>query len=44
MEVHDSELAQVASDHLPLKATIDIPSALKEMRGMEEIVLSEIDA
>jgi len=44
MEVHDSELAQVASDHLPLKATIDIPAALKEMRGKEEIVLTEASA
>ena len=45
MEVHDSELAQVASDHLPLKATIDIPSALKEMRGTEDgLVLTEVDA
>lgn len=43
MEVHDSELAQVASDHLPLKATIDIPAAQKEMRGHEEeFVLSEV--
>jgi len=42
MEVHDSELAQVASDHLPLKATIDIPAALKAMRGQEEIVLTEV--
>jgi endonuclease/exonuclease/phosphatase family metal-dependent hydrolase len=32
MEVHDSELAQVASDHLPLRATIDIPAAVHEMR------------
>lgn len=43
MEVHDSELAQVASDHLPLKATIDIPAALKEMRGKEEILLTEAE-
>jgi endonuclease/exonuclease/phosphatase family metal-dependent hydrolase len=43
MEVHDSPFARVASDHLPLKATIDIPSALKEMRGHEdELVVSEI--
>lgn len=40
-EVHHSTLAQVASDHLPLKATIDIPAALREMRGKEEIVLTE---
>ena len=45
MEVHDSELAQVASDHLPLKATIDIPAAQKEMRGHEnELVLNELGA
>jgi endonuclease/exonuclease/phosphatase family metal-dependent hydrolase len=45
MEVHASKLAQVASDHLPLKATIDIPAALREMRGHEdELVLSEIGA
>jgi len=42
MEVHDSTLARVASDHLPLKATIDIPAALKEMRGHEELVISEV--
>ncbi|HEY6632416.1 MAG TPA: endonuclease/exonuclease/phosphatase family protein [Rhizobiaceae bacterium] len=43
MEVHDSELAQVASDHLPLKATIDIPAAQKKMRGHEEeLVLNEV--
>jgi endonuclease/exonuclease/phosphatase family metal-dependent hydrolase len=44
MEVHDSALAKVASDHLPLKATIDIPAALREMRGSEELVLSEASA
>ena len=37
MAVHDSKLAQVASDHLPLKATIDIAAALKEMRGQDEV-------
>jgi len=43
MEVHDSDLARVASDHLPLKATIDIPAAQKEMRGHEdELVVSEV--
>lgn len=31
--VHDSPLAQVASDHLPLKARIDIPAALREMEA-----------
>ncbi|MEW9805543.1 endonuclease/exonuclease/phosphatase family protein [Mesorhizobium sp. ZMM04-5] len=41
MEVHDSTLARVASDHLPLKATIDIPAALREMHGNEQLVLSE---
>ncbi|MEP9387881.1 endonuclease/exonuclease/phosphatase family protein [Mesorhizobium sp. KR9-304] len=45
MEVHASKLAQVASDHLPLKATIDIPAAVREMRGHEdELVLSEVGA
>jgi endonuclease/exonuclease/phosphatase family metal-dependent hydrolase len=45
MEVHDSQLAQVASDHLPLKASIDIPAAVKEMRGHEdELVLNEVGA
>lgn len=45
MEVHDSELARVASDHLPLKATIDIRAARKEMRGHEEeLVLNEVGA
>nr|WP_292770707.1 endonuclease/exonuclease/phosphatase family protein [Mesorhizobium sp.] len=42
MQVHDSALAKVASDHLPLKATIDIAAALKEMRGHEELVLNEV--
>jgi endonuclease/exonuclease/phosphatase family metal-dependent hydrolase len=31
LEVHDTPLAQVASDHLPLKARIDIPAALEQM-------------
>lgn len=44
MEVHDSELAQVASDHLPLKATIDIPAAQREMLGQDELVLTEAGA
>jgi endonuclease/exonuclease/phosphatase family metal-dependent hydrolase len=44
MEVHDSALAQIASDHLPLKATIDIPAALRKMHGQEEFVLSEVSA
>ena len=44
MEVHDSRLAQVASDHLPLKATIDIPAALRELRGQEGLVLTEAEA
>jgi len=44
MEVHDSPLAQVASDHLPLKATIDIPAALREMRGLQGTVLAETSA
>jgi endonuclease/exonuclease/phosphatase family metal-dependent hydrolase len=44
MEVHDSALARVASDHLPLKATIDIPSALKDMLGQQEVVLTEVGA
>ena len=30
LAVHDSPLARVASDHLPLKARIDIPSALSQ--------------
>ena len=42
MEVHDSALARVASDHLPLKATIDIPAAVKQMRGHEELVVSDV--
>jgi len=42
MQVHDSALAKVASDHLPLKATIDIAAALKEMRGQDELVLNEV--
>lgn len=43
MEVHDSAFARVASDHLPLKATIDITAALREMRGHEdELVVSEV--
>lgn len=43
MEVHDSDYARVASDHLPLKATIDISAALREMRGHEdELVVSDI--
>ncbi len=33
LAVHDSPLAQVASDHLPLKARIDISAALKEIRA-----------
>ena len=44
MEVHDSALAQIASDHLPLKATIDITAALRKMHGQEEFVLSEVSA
>lgn len=44
MEVHDTELAQVASDHLPLKATIDIPAALTEMRGEDGLVLADVGA
>lgn len=43
MEVHNSPLAQVASDHLPLKAKIDISAALREMRGQEETVLEELE-
>lgn len=39
MEVHDSALARVASDHLPLRATIDIPAAVREMIGAGETVL-----
>ena len=40
-----SPLARVASDHLPLKATIDIPAAQREMRGHEgELVLNEAGA
>ncbi len=31
LEVHNSPLARVASDHLPLKARIDIPAALGAM-------------
>lgn len=31
LEVHNSALARVASDHLPLKARIDIPAALDEL-------------
>ena len=31
LEVHDTPLAQVASDHLPLKARIDIQAALREL-------------
>ena len=31
LAVHDTPLAQVASDHLPLKARIDIPKALGEI-------------
>lgn len=31
LEVHNSPLAQIASDHLPLKARIDIPAALGEI-------------
>lgn len=44
MEVHDSELAQVASDHLPLKATIDIPAAMREMLGQDGMALTEVGA
>ncbi len=33
LEVHDSALSQVASDHLPLKAVIDIHAAMREMRS-----------
>jgi endonuclease/exonuclease/phosphatase family metal-dependent hydrolase len=44
MEVHDSQLAQVASDHLPLKATIDIPAAMHEMLGQNGMVLTEVSA
>ena len=44
LEVHDSPLAQVASDHLPLKARIDIPAALQELRGQEGKSLSEARA
>lgn len=33
LEVHDSPLAQVASDHLPLKARIDIGAALDKMQS-----------
>ncbi len=40
MEVHDSALARVASDHLPLRASIDIPAAVREMRGSGETVLA----
>ncbi len=42
MQVHDSALAKVASDHLPLKATIDIAAALREMRGLDDLVLNEV--
>ena len=42
MEVHDSALAKVASDHLPLKATIDIPAALRQMHGEPELVATEV--
>jgi endonuclease/exonuclease/phosphatase family metal-dependent hydrolase len=31
LEVHNSPLARVASDHLPMKARIDIPAALNEL-------------
>jgi endonuclease/exonuclease/phosphatase family metal-dependent hydrolase len=31
LEVHNSALARVASDHLPIKARIDIPAALSEL-------------
>jgi endonuclease/exonuclease/phosphatase family metal-dependent hydrolase len=44
MEVHDSALAKVASDHLPLKATIDIPAALRQMHGEPELVSIEAHA
>jgi hypothetical protein len=35
LEVHHTPLSQVASDHLPLKATIDIPAALDAL-GIRE--------
>ena len=44
MKVHDSALAKVASDHLPLKATIDIPAALKEIGGSDALVLNEVSS
>ena len=44
MEVHDSPLAKVASDHLPLKATIDIPAALRQLHGELELVATEAHA
>ncbi len=42
MEVHDSALARVASDHLPLRATIDIPAALRQMHGNDDLVRDAI--
>lgn len=33
LEVHDTQLAQIASDHLPLKAHIDIDAAGRVLRG-----------
>lgn len=44
VNVHDSALARVASDHLPLKATIDIQAALREIRAIEEIDATEANA
>ncbi len=42
MEVHDSVLAQVASDHLPLRATIDIPAAVSAMIGQQDTIVAAV--
>ena len=41
LEVHKSPLARVASDHLPLKARIDIPAALGELPNAPASPVSE---
>lgn len=36
LEVHNSPLARVASDHLPIKARIDIPAAIDALAGLTD--------
>lgn len=33
VELHDTPLARIASDHLPIKATVNLPASLREQTG-----------